>query len=89
MNCVISVLGKDKVGIVAGVACVLRDCHVNIYDINQTILADLFVMTALVTIDEKKCSFNEVLEKLQEEGERLGVQITFQREDVLDYMYKV
>lgn len=89
MRCVISVLGKDQTGIVAGVSNVLLECKANIDDISQTILDGLFSMTMLVTLDENTAGFNEVQEKLEAEGERLGVQITFQRQDVFDFMYNV
>lgn len=89
MKCVISVLGKDRSGIVAAVAKVLADCGANIDDISQTILNDIFSMTMLTTLNPEVASFNEVQEKLAAEGEELGVQIIIQREDVFQYMYKI
>lgn len=89
MRCVISVLGKDRSGIVAAVANVLSDCSANIDDISQTILDDIFSMTMLVTLVPEEHPFNEVQDKLTEVGENLGVQITLQREDVFQYMYKI
>ena len=89
MRCVISVLGKDQTGIVAAVSNVLLECKANIDDISQTIIGGLFSMTMLVTLDTNTADFDTVLDKLTAEGERLGVQITFQREDVFDYMYKI
>ena len=84
-----SVLGKDQTGIVAGVSNVLLECKANIDDISQTIIGGLFSMTMLVTLDTETADFDTVLDKLQACGERLGVQITFQREDVFDFMYKI
>ena len=89
MRCVISVLGKDTTGIVARVATVLSECKANIDDISQTILDGLFSMTMLVTLDETTADFNHVYELLNAAGEDLGVQITLQRQDVFDYMYKI
>ena len=89
MRCVISVLGKDRSGIVAAVATTLAECKANIDDISQTLLDDIFSMTMLVTLDTETAGFNEVQEKLAADGEQLGVQITLQRQDVLDYMYKI
>ena len=89
MKCVISVLGKDRSGIVAAVAVVLAECGANIDDISQTLLDDIFSMTMLVTLDTETAGFNEVQEKLAADGEQLGVQITLQRQDVFDYMYKI
>ena len=89
MRCVISVLGKNRSGIVAAVATTLAECKANIDDISQTLLDDIFSMTMLVTLDTETAGFNEVQEKLAADGEQLGVQITLQRQDVFDYMYKI
>lgn len=89
MKCVISVLGNDQSGIVAAVANVLADCKANIDDISQTLLGDLFSMTMLVTLSEADADFNTVQEQLAAVGQRMGLQITIQRQDVFDYMYKV
>lgn len=89
MRCVISVLGKDRSGIVAAVSNVLSECSANIDDISQTILNDIFSMTMLVTLKPEEHPFNEVQDKLTKTGEDLGVQITLQREDVFQYMYKI
>ena len=89
MKCVISVLGKDRSGIVAAVAVVLAECGANIDDISQTIMNEIFTMTMLVTLAPEVAGFNEVQEKLKAVGEDLGVQIIIQREDVFQYMYKI
>ena len=86
---VISVLGKDRTGIVATVSSTLYECNVNIDDIRQTLLDDVFSMTMLVTLDEEKASFDEVQRKLEADGEKLGMQIRLQRRDVFDFMYKI
>ena len=88
-NAVLSVLGKDRAGIVATVSGTLYKCGVNIDDIRQTILNDIFTMTMLVTIDEESCSFETVQEQLAKDGEELGMQIRLQRKDVFDFMYKI
>lgn len=89
MRCVISVLGKDQSGIVAAVSAALAECSTNIDDISQTILGEIFSMTMLVTIDTDASSFNQVQEALATVAEKLGVQITLQRQDVFDFMYKI
>ena len=86
---VLSVLGKDRKGIVATVATTLYEAGANIDDISQTILGEMFSMTMMVTIDESICSFNDVQERLTADGEKLGLQIKLQRQDVFDFMYKV
>ena len=89
MKCVISVLGKDRSGIVAAVAGALATCNANIDDISQTILGDIFSMTMLVTLDPETVGFNEVQERLTGVGDDLGVQVIIQREDVFQFMYKI
>lgn len=89
MKCVISVLGKDRSGIVAAVATALADCGANIDDISQTILEDIFSMTMLITLDLEVADFNTVQTRLEQVGEDLGMQIIIQREDVFQYMYKI
>lgn len=89
MKCVISVLGKDKCGIVAAVTTALAEGGANIDDISQTILDDIFSMTMLTTLKPEVADFNTVQEKLTQVGENLGVQIIIQREDVFQYMYKI
>ena len=89
MKCVISVLGKDRSGIVAAVSTTLAACNANIDDISQTILDDIFSMTMLTTLDTEKADFNTVQERLAKISDDLGMQIIIQREDVFQYMYKI
>lgn len=86
---ILSVLGEDKVGIVAAVSAVLAETGTNIEDIRQTILSGVFSMTMLVTVDEDLHPFEEVQARLAEVAERIGMQITLQREDVFRFMHRV
>ena len=86
---ILSVLGDDRVGIVAAVSNVLAASGANIEDIRQTIISGIFSMTMLVTIDEEVTSFDEVQNRLAVTSEELGVQITLQREDVFRFMHRV
>lgn len=89
MRCVISVLGKDRSGIVAAISGVLAEKGANIADISQTILDDIFSMTMLVKLDTAIADFNEVQEALAKTGEDLGVQVIIQREEVFQAMYTI
>ena len=91
MKCVISVLGKDRSGVVAAIATVLADCGANIDDISQTILGEgrMFSMTMMVSLDVATADFNTVQERLTVTGESLGMQVLIQREDVFQMMYKI
>ena len=85
MKCVISVLGKDRSGVVAAIATTLADC------ISQTILGEgrMFSMTMMVTLDPAVADFNTVQERLAADGERLSMQVLIQREDVFQAMYEI
>jgi ACT domain-containing protein len=86
---ILSVLGEDRVGIVAAVSQALSANSVNIEDIRQTIISGVFSMTMLVTIDEDAAPFEQVQAALDQAAESLGVQITLQREDVFRAMHRV
>ncbi|MDI9385676.1 MAG: ACT domain-containing protein [Verrucomicrobiota bacterium] len=86
---VLSVLGEDRVGIVAAITAVLADTRTNIEDIRQSILSGMFSMTMLVTVDEDHVTFSEVQDRLADVGKLIGCQITLQREDVFRYMHRV
>lgn len=89
IKAVLSVLGKDRKGVVATIATTLFKAGVNIDDIRQTLLGNVFSMTMLITLDEKTCDFNQLQERLAHDSETLGMQINLQREDVFNFMYKV
>ncbi len=89
MRCVISVLGKDRSGIVAAISAALAEHGANIDDISQTILDDIFSMTMLVRLNTQVADFNTVQEALSNVGKTLGVQVIIQREDVFQFMYKI
>jgi ACT domain-containing protein len=86
---VLSVLGEDRVGIVATISGTLAEAGANIEDIRQTILSGIFSMTMLVTVDEEATAFDVLQERLAADGEKLGMQITLQREDVFRYMHRI
>ena len=86
---ILSVLGEDRVGIVAARLRVLAESHANIEDIRQTIIGGIFSMTMLVTVDEDATPFDELQARLAEVAEELGLQITLQREDVFRYMHRI
>jgi len=86
---IVTVLGSDRPGIVAAVAGALADHDANILDISQTILQGIFTMTMLVDVGSASVEFLELQNKLQSLSESLGVQITMQREEVFNYMYRL
>ena len=89
MKAVITVLGKDRVGIIAGISAVLAEQSVNILDISQTILQDYFTMIMLVELDSEKIAIPALAECLDARGEELGVQVRVQHEAVFTSMHRV
>ena len=86
---VISVLGKDKVGIIAKVSTLLAENKININDISQTILDDIFTMIMLVDLQYHEIENSDITEKLNALGEELGVTITIQHTDLFDKMHRI
>ena len=86
---VITVIGQDKVGIICGVANVLSEQNVNILDISQTIMQDIFTMMMVVDIDNCLSEFKELSDKLSEKGQQLGVDIRIQRAKIFESMHSI
>lgn len=86
---ILSVLGEDRVGIVARFTRALAESRVNIEDIRQTIISGVFSLTMLVTVDEDVRTFEEVQTALAEAAAGLDVQIKLQREDAFRAMHRV
>lgn len=87
---VVTVLGKDKVGIIAGVCTYFSEHNVNILDLAQTIVDGMFNMTMIVDIATSPDSFLELSEGLEKLGEeKLGVQIKMQQEDIFEAMHRI
>jgi len=89
MKAVITVLGKDRVGIIAGVTAALAERQVNILDISQTILQDYFTMIMLVELLDENLSLPALAQELDEVGQRLGVQVRIQHDAVFTAMHRV
>jgi ACT domain-containing protein len=89
MKAVISVLGRDRVGIIAAVSGYLAANQVNILDISQTILQQYFVMIMLVEPLEGSPELPVLAEELRKLGEELGVQIQVQHEAVFTAMHRI
>ena len=86
---IITVVGKDKVGIIASVCNLLAKEDINIMDISQTITNDFFNMMMIVNIDNMNNEFSVVLDKLNELGKVLALDIKMQHEDFFDAMHRI
>lgn len=89
MRGVITVIGKDRVGIIAGVSNILAESDVNILDITQTILQDVFTMIMLVDISHCNVPFHDISEKLESKGVEMGLKIQIQHEDIFNSMHRI
>ena len=89
MRAIITVVGKDKKGIIAGVSTELCANEINIRDINQTIMSEFFTMVMLVDLSGMPVSIDELKTRLDSLGERLGVSIRVQREDIFNSMHRI
>ena len=87
MKAVITVIGKDMVGIIAKVSAIVADANANILEITQSVLQDYFAMIMLVDLSAMNCDLDELRATLQEQME--GMQITVMHEDVFESMHHV
>ncbi len=85
----ITVIGKDKKGIVAKISNLLYECDINIEDINQKIMGSYFVMTMLVDMKESKYNLEKVREDLEKIGEDLKLKVQIQHENIFKMMHRI
>jgi len=86
---VVTVVGKDKVGIIAAVSAALAYENMNIMDISQTILQDIFTMIMLVRLPEGSCDFARLKAVFDELGNQLDVSIMLQHSDIFNAMHRI
>ena len=86
---IVTVIGVDRVGIIAGVSALLAEANANIVDISQTTLQEFFTMIMLVDVGAATVAFDELKRRLNEKGVEMGLDIDAQHEDVFKYMHRV
>ncbi len=89
MNAIVTVIGKDKVGIIAAVCIKLAEMNVNVLDISQTILDGKFTMVMAVDAANASVGFEELAARLRELGEGMELSIRIQREEIFDAMHRI
>ena len=89
MRALVTVTGLDNVGIIAAVCNLLADRNINILDINQTVMEDLFTMAMLVDTASCTCAYEELRQALEQKGEEMGLSIRIQREDIFRAMHRI
>ena len=89
MKAIVTVLGKDKVGIIADVAIIMKEYGVNICDISQTLMQEYFTMIMLVDLESSTVDFATLQKELAARGMEIGVDIRVQHQDLFDAMHKI
>ena len=89
MKGIISVVGKDRVGIIAEVCTLLSKHQINILDISQSITGGYFHMMMIVDMGSLETAFHQVAGELDQVGEKLGVQIKLQSEEIFQVMHRI
>ncbi len=86
---IITVVGKDTVGIIAKVCTYLADSNINILDISQTIVQEFFNMMMIVDLSKSEKSFDRIADEIAAVGQNTGVQIKCQLEGIFDKMHRI
>lgn len=89
MNAIITVVGKDRVGIIAAICVKLAEYNVNVLDISQTILQSSFTMVMAVDLSQTQAPFSEIAAALSQLGKEMELSIQIQREEIFDAMHTI
>ena len=89
MKAIVTVVGKDRIGIIASVCSLLANYQVNILDISQTVMQGYFTMMMAVDTSKSEIPFVELAQKLEAKGEEMAMSIRLQREDIFEAMHRV
>ena len=89
MKAILTVIGKDKVGIIAGGSSELQKLNINILDVNQTIMGEFFTMIMMLDLKISNNNFEEIKKALELKGRELGVEVKIQREEIFNSMHTV
>ena len=86
---IVTIIGSDRVGIIAGIANVIAEANVNILDISQSVIREFFTMIMMVDLAGASISFEELSDQLARKGQELGVRVEIQREEIFKAMHRV
>lgn len=89
MKAIVTVVGEDRVGIIAGVCTALAGFNVNVLDINQTVMQGFFTMMMAVDVSACNVPLAELVTKMDAIGQDMGLSIRVQREDIFEAMHRV
>ncbi len=86
---IVTIIGSDRVGIIAGIANVIAEANVNILDISQSVIREFFTMIMMVDLAGAKVPFGTLSEQLTRKGEELAVRVEIQREEIFTAMHRI
>ena len=89
MKAIVTVVGKDRVGIIASVCADLAELNVNVLDISQTVMQGYFTMMMVTDVSASTLPVVELARKLEEKGKEMGLSIRLQREEIFEAMHRV
>ena len=89
MKAIVSVIGRDNIGITAAVCHEMADYQINILDISMTIVQGNFTMVMAVDLEKSSASFGEISDALSELGKQMGLSIRIQRQEIFDAMHTI
>ena len=89
MKAIVTVVGKDTVGIIANVCIELAKYNVNVLDISQTVMQGYFTMMMVVDVSNSTATIAELVKIMEEKGREMGLSIRLQREDIFEAMHRV
>ena len=89
MKAIVTVVGKDRVGIIAGVCTALAEFNVNVLDINQTVMQGYFTMMMAAEVSECNIPLADLVTEMARIGEEMGLSIRVQREDIFEAMHRI
>lgn len=89
MKAIVTVVGKDQVGIIAAVCVKLAEYNVNVLDISQTVMQGYFTMMMVVDVSEAKLPLAELVVIMDDMGKERGLSVRLQREDIFEAMHRI
>ena len=89
MKAIVTVVGKDQVGIIAAVCVKLAEYNVNVLDINQTVMQGYFTMMMAVDVSACKVPLAELVDIMEATGKEMGLSIRVQRQDIFEAMHRI
>ena len=89
MKAIVTVVGKDRVGIIAGVCTALAEFNVNVLDISQTVMQGYFTMMMATEVSQCNVPLAELVTRMDEIGREMGLSIRVQREDIFEAMHRI